>query len=402
MLHRVRFRDGQAGYTNRFVRTPSLMAEEATGRSLWPGLMRMDYRPGSDLVGPDLAGTMKDLPGINVVRHGGRMLALAEAANPFRMSAELATLGRETFCGTIPIGITAHPKVDPATGEMVVFCDQFEAPFLTWSVIGPDGASATVRPPTPIAGLDRPAMIHDMAITQRCVVIVVAPFYFDPAGAAAGGSLSSWRPEDGTRIALIPRDGGAVRWTAVESFWLWHTANAHDGADGQVVLDFVRWSAPGGLVPGAHPTGNLARLLIDPAGRVREETLVDRPMEFPRVDDRSIAAGHRQVATTVKGGSRALPTGDADTLGWFDADTDSFVIWDAGNLSVGEQCFVPVPGDPDPTRGWWLCVATDRTDLISRLLVIPAADPAAGPVATIHLPQRVPAGLHGAWLPTQE
>ena len=135
---------------------------------------------------------------------------------------------------------------------------------------------------------------------------------------------------------------------------------------------------------------------------MREETLVDRPMEFPRVDDRSIAAGHRQVATTVKGGSRALPTGDADTLGWFDADTDSFVTWDAGNLSVGEQCFVPVPGDPDPTRGWWLCVATDRTDLISRLLVIPAADPAAGPVATVHLPQRVPAGLHGAWLPTQE
>jgi carotenoid cleavage dioxygenase-like enzyme len=227
---------------------------------------------------------------------------------------------------------------------MVVFCYQFEAPFLTWSVIGPDGA--TVRPPTPIAGLDRPAMIHDMAVTQRHVVIVVAPFYFDPAGAAAGGSLLSWRPEDGTRIALIPRDGGAVRWTAVESFWLWHTANAHDGVDGQVVVDFVRWSAPGGLVPGVHPTGNLARLLIDSAGRVREETLVDRPMEFPRVDDRSIAAGHRQVATTVRGGTRALPTGDADTLGWFDADNDSFV--------------------------------------------------------TVHLPQRVPAGLHGAWLPTQE
>jgi len=26
----------------------------------------------------------------------------------------------------------------------------------------------------------------------------------------------------------------------------------------------------------------------------------------------------------------------------------------------------------------------------------------AGPIATVHLPQRVPAGLHGAWLPTQE
>jgi carotenoid cleavage dioxygenase len=49
-----------------------------------------------------------------------------------------------------------------------------------------------------------------------------------------------------------------------------------------------------------------------------------------------------------------------------------------------------------------LCIATDRTDLTSRLLVIAAADPGAGPFATVHLPQRVPAGLHGAWLPTQE
>jgi carotenoid cleavage dioxygenase len=49
-----------------------------------------------------------------------------------------------------------------------------------------------------------------------------------------------------------------------------------------------------------------------------------------------------------------------------------------------------------------LCIATDRTDLTSRLLVIPAADPGSGPVATVHLPPRVPAGLHGAWLPTQE
>lgn len=401
MLHRVRFRDGGAGYTNRFVRTPAVVAEEAAGRALWPGLMRMDYRPGADQVGPDLAGTVKDLPGINVVRHAGRLLALAESANPFLMSPELATIGRETFCGTIPVGITAHPKVDPAIGDMVVFCYQLEAPFLTWAVIGPDGA--TVRPPTPVAGLDRPAMIHDMAITDRYVVVVVAPFYFDPAGAATGGSLLSWRPDDGTRIALIPRDGGPVRWAATEGFWLWHTANAHDRADGQVVLDFARWSAPGGLVPGVRPAGGLARMVIDPGtGRVRQETLVDRAMEFPRIDDRAIAADHRQIATSLKGGDRALPSGDADTLGWFDAGTGSFATWDAGDLSVGEQCFVPAPGDPDGGHGWWLCIATDRTDLTSRLLVIPAADPGSGPVATVHLPQRVPAGLHGAWLPTQE
>ncbi len=404
MLHRIQFRAGRARYTNRFVRTPALIAEEAAGHALWPGLMHLDQLPGPDLVGPDLAGTVKDLPGINVVRHAGRLLALAEGNNPFLMSPELATVGRETFCGTIPVGITAHPKVDPVTGEMVVFCYQLDSPFLTWAVLGRDGS--TVRPPTTVPGIDRPAMIHDMAVTRRYVVLVVAPFYFDLAGAATGGSLLAWRPEDGTRIALIPRDGGPVVWASTEAFWLWHTANAHDVDDSsglRVVLDYVRWSAPGGLVRGVRPVGGLARMTVDAAtGQVRHETLVDRSMEFPRIDDRSIAAGHRQVATALKGGTRDLPAGDADMLGWFDATTGAFTTWDAGDLSVGEQCFVPSPGDPDPARGWWLCIATDRTDLTSRLLVVPAGDPASGPVATLHLPQRVPAGLHGAWLPTQE
>jgi len=120
MLHRVRIRDRRASYSNRFVRTPALVAEEAAGRALWPGIAGLNYSPDADEVGADLAGTMKDLPGINVIRHAGRLLALGESCNPFLMSPQLATLGRETFGGTLPAGITAHPKVDPVTGEMVV------------------------------------------------------------------------------------------------------------------------------------------------------------------------------------------------------------------------------------------------------------------------------------------
>jgi carotenoid cleavage dioxygenase-like enzyme len=399
MLHRVRIRDGKVGYGNRFVRTPALVAEERAGRALWAGFGGGLHSPGVDEVGPQLAGTFKDLPDINVVRHGGKLLALAEAANPFLMDDRLATVGRETWCGELPAGITAHPKIDPRIGEMVVFNYLMEAPYLTWSVIAAD--ASVRRLPTAVPGVDRPVMIHDMALTERYVVLVLAPLFFDLAAAYSGGSMLSWEPDAGTRIALVPRDGSAVRWLSTEPFWMWHTANAHDAVDGTVVLDFVRWSGPG---MGTGPaTGSLARLTLDPVtGSVTATTLADREMEFPRIDDRMIAGGHRIIGTALESGRRSLIGGDSDMLGWYDDRDGSFATWDAGSLAVGEQTYVPAPGDPDPTHGWWTTIATDRTDLTSKLLIIPAADPTSGPVATVTLPQRVPLGLHGSWQPTQE
>ncbi len=398
MLHRIRIRDGKVGYGNRFVRTPCLRAEETAGRALWGGIGGGMFEPGEDQVGPVLAHTVKDVPDINVVRHGGKLLALAEAATPFLIDDELATVGRETYGGDLPAGMTAHPKIDPRTGEMVIFNYRFSAPYLTWAVIGPSGT--VLRPPTPVTGVDRPVMIHDMALTATYVVLVVAPFFFDLAAAHRGGSLLSWEPDQGTRIALIPRDGGPIRWLSTDAFWMWHTANAYDQG-GAVVLDFVRWEEPG--LVNEHARSYLSRLLLDPStGAVTSSMLVDRAMEFPRIDDRAIAGGHHIIGSALKSGRQQLLSGDSDMLGWHDSRTGLFTTWDAGNLAVGEQTYIPEPGNPDPTSGWWTTIATDRTDHTSKLLIIPAADPTCGPVAAVHLPHRVPLGLHGSWQPTEE
>ena len=401
MLHGMWLSEGRARYGNRFVRTPALVAEERAGRALWGGLMT-GFLPDEATVGPELAGRPKDLPDINVVRHGGRLLALAESDCPYALSPELATLGRETFDGALPAGMTAHPKVDPATGEMVVVCYGLEAPYLTWAVIGPDGRAT--RRPTPVTGVDRPVMIHDMALTPRFVVVVVAPLYFDMAAAFNGGSMLDWRPEDGTRIALVPRDGGPVRWADSEAFWSWHSANAHDAEDGTVVLDYVEWAYPGGMARGGANPGGLARAVIDPVRATMTRRWLADPgsVEFPRIDDRRIGRAHGTVAVGAKSGRHTLVSGDHDALRWLDTASGTTVTWDAGDLSVGEPVFVPRPGDPDESHGWWVTFAVDRRDEASSFLVLPAADPGAGPVATVHVPTRVPLGLHGAWLPTEE
>ena len=38
MVHRVEIADGGARYTNRFVRTPMVLAEEAAGHAIWSGI----------------------------------------------------------------------------------------------------------------------------------------------------------------------------------------------------------------------------------------------------------------------------------------------------------------------------------------------------------------------------
>ncbi|HLU56591.1 MAG TPA: carotenoid oxygenase family protein [Pseudonocardia sp.] len=398
MVHGIWLSDRRARYANRFVRTEALVEEEKAGRALWGGLMT-GYTPGEAEVGPELAGRPKALPDINVVRHGGRLLALAESDCPYCLSPSLETLGRETFDGALPAGMTAHPKVDPRTGEMVVFCYQLEAPYLTWATIGPDGV--VTRRPTPVSGADRPVMIHDMALTERFVVLVLAPLYFDLRAALSGGSLLSWQPEDGTRIALVPRDGGPVRWSHTDAFWCWHTANAFD-EDGHVVLDLVEWTRPGGIVPGPS-AGALGRARIDTrTGEVRREQLDRGSMELPRIDDRLIGRPYERIALVAKTGRRDLAGGDHDALNFFDTRSGQRVQWDAGDLAVGEPVFAPRPGTRDADQGWWVAFATNRGNGESWFLVLPAAEPGRGPVARVRIPTRVPLGLHGSWLPTQE
>src|SRR5262249_4602426 len=148
MLHGVWF-DGEGGtrYRNRWVRTKGLAADIAAGRDLFGGLMTPAFVDPSALgPDPDPGWPFRLDPFINVVRHGGRMLALAEGLPPYRVTPDLETAGLFDFDGRVK-GLCAHPRIDAATGEMVAFAYDVEAPFLVWATVGPDG-SLTAGPTT--------------------------------------------------------------------------------------------------------------------------------------------------------------------------------------------------------------------------------------------------------------
>ena len=402
MVHGVWLDGRRARYANRYVRTQGMIAEERAGRALFGGIMTPAF------VDPTLLGDDPD-PGwpfkldafIHVVRHGGRHLALEEGTPPYEITADLGTVGRCDFAGGLPNGMCAHPKIDPDTGEMVVFRYDVEAPFLTWATIGPDGA---VRlPPAVVEGVDEGFMIHDFAVTRRFVVLVVGPLVFDLDAMGSGGDPLAWRPDMGAGIAVIPRDRqGPTRWVHTDAFWAWHYGNAFE--DGEVIhLDFPWSSAPSLLMAApdrAQVRAGFTRATIDPdRATVTFHHLDDTGTEFPRVDERRSGRAHRYVTVAGRSGDGRLAGGEHDRLYRYDMVDGSRAHHDTG-AAVGEVVFAPrAGGTDDELDGYYLAIGTDLASDRSLLFVWDAADFPAAPVATVAMPRRVPNGLHGNWLP---
>ncbi len=250
MVHGVRLRDGRAEwYRNRWVRSSGVA--DALGEP-WPG-------------GPVHAG-MDFAANTHVIAHAGRTLATVEAgALPYELTEELDTVGPCDFDGTLPGGYAAHTKLDRRTGELHAVAYFWAWDHVQHVVIGPDGrVSSTTDVPVP----DGP-MMHDLALTERYVVLFDLPVTFSMAAAAAGSHLPyAWDPAHRPRIGLLPREGTApeVRWTEVEPCWVFHTLNAHDDEDGRVVVDLCRYPGPFDLaaLTGTGPP-TLDRWTIDPA-----------------------------------------------------------------------------------------------------------------------------------------
>jgi carotenoid cleavage dioxygenase-like enzyme len=396
MVHGV-WLDGEGGarYRNRWVRTKGMAAEDKAGKALFGGLMSPAFVDMS-LLGPDPdpGWPFRLDPFINVVRHGGRHLALSEGNPGYEITPDLGTVGLFDFGGQVK-GMCAHPRVDPVTGEMVLFAYDVEKPFLVWMVVGPDGT--LTRPPTEIEGVDAGFMIHDCTITERYLVLVLGPVVFDLDAMMSGGDVLAWKPELGTRIALVPRDGSAVQWAHTDPFFVWHYANAFDQGD-DVVMDFSWWSS---FSLGADPTrkGSFARATISPAaGTVDVRHIDDRGSEFGRIDERLTGRKHRYATVSRKSGRVSLINGEFDQLCRIDTDTGDEVTYDAPFV-FGEVIFAPRAGGTEELDGYYVTFASSVDADTSWMVVWDASSFPGDPVAKVRLPQRVPNGLHGNWMP---
>jgi carotenoid cleavage dioxygenase len=379
MLHGVRLQQGKAlWYRNRYVDTP-IFREESSGFGA-----------------PELSHTTS---AVSLIHHAGKLLSLGEFGYPYEIDpADLSTKGVYTYADRLQTNMTAHPKVDPVTGEMIFFGYNVMEPYLTYMRANPAGELVQVEP----IATRGPAMMHDFAVTENYVIFMEMPIIFSWWLAVTGDGLP-FRWDDGApcRFGVMPRTGGSadVRWFDVDPCFIFHTMNAFEQGD-EVIMDAARYQRL--WVKDSHDfnhPANLTRYSLNmKTGKLVESQLDEHAMEFPQIHRGNWTRPYRygySLSTQESMGEMAYD--GATGFFQYDLQTGSRQAHALEpHHAPNEAFFVPTGSSED--EGYLLSFVYDRRNQRSALWILDVGNLAAAPVAKVRLPVRVPQGFHGVWV----
>ncbi|KAI8206820.1 hypothetical protein KHU50_012320 [Colletotrichum sp. SAR 10_65] len=349
-----RFRNGKASFQQRYVMTERLVAERKAGRALF-GMNKNPKKP-----------------------------------------------------------FTAHPHVDPETGDLVAFGYEMEgldSPEISVYVINKDGKVTYRRDIEfyPVGG-----MFHDCAITRNYIVITRMPFVVDLTDVEKPGNHQYYDETCPAYFGLIPRDlNKPVRWFKYKNSMPIHTGASWED-DGKVYFDTTLASHNGlSFLPCRHGpspdpkdvTVNHVKFCIDPSAESDHledpQIVFQGPCEFPRVDERFLMSKSRITWLACfdprKGADRPVFQG-LDALARVDSGTGEVEYFSPGpNCLVQEPAFSPrYPGAPEGDG--FLITMIDNMGSGRNELIIQDTRDFQKIVAKVLLPFRLRSAVHGNWV----
>ncbi|MEL7311313.1 MAG: carotenoid oxygenase family protein [Pseudomonadota bacterium] len=411
MLHMMQIQDGKARYKNRFVRTQGFHAEQEAGGPLWIGFTGNPAK--STRRGWGAHGHVKDSSSTDICVHAGNLLSTFwQCGDGYRLSPEdLTTLGIE---GWVPFdGISAHPKVDTKTGELMFFNYSTHAPYMHYGVVSADNQLQHYIP----IDLPGPRLPHDMAISSQYSVLNDFPLYWPQHMLEQGFYVPYYDRDLPARFGVIPRFGATqdMRWFETDTTYVLHYTNCYEDGD-ELVLDgyFQKnpWPKPLESMPDPYKIigagidlhslkPHLHRWRFDlKTGQASESRLCDAEfVEFGTINPNYQGIRNRYVYSAL------------GEPGWFlfrglvkhDLEQQSFEQYEFGAQRFGSEApFIPRKDATAEDDGYLISFITDMAQDRSECVILDAQNLGAGPIATILLPHRICSGTHAVWAEADE
>lgn len=432
MIHGLRIKDGKATFVSRYVRTSRLMQEEFFGgpKFLKIGDLKgffglfmaqiMKYRAKFQVIDTSLGtGTGNTA----LTYHNGMLLALHEGDKPYAIKVledgDLQTLGYLDYGQQLNHPFTAHPKVDPVTGEMFTFGYQFEPPYCTYRVVSKDGEMQDAVP----ISVSGPCMMHDFAITENYAIFMDMPLYFKPEAMLKGNLILHFDSSKKAKFGILPRyakNESQIQWFELPTCYIFHNANAWEEGD-EVVLyscllptvDLEMASGPLKREMQSYKNELYELRFNLKTGCASQKQLSVSSVDFPRINEKHTGRKQRYVYGTildknakiegiVKFDLESVPELDGKEKIEKGGNVEGVFSFGPGRFG-SEAIFVPKTSGADESEddGYLICFVYDENVGKSEAVVIDAKTMAPEPVAVVSLPSRVPYGFH-AFFVTQE
>jgi len=410
----VHFEKGKVYATYKYIQSDTYKEEEAANKFIYAGF-------GSTMNVPfwkrPLIQKFKNPGNISIHPLNNKLLALWEGGLPYDIDLEdLGTKGLDDLGFlTQNESFSAHPKVDPETQEIYNFGikkgPRFELCVYKMSKFG----KLLKQNSVPV----RFNSIHDCVIAGKYLIImnfatkITSPFSIIFGLKTIKESIKP-APELGTEVYIFDRnDMSLVNKFSMDPFYSYHFSNGYEDRDGSLYIEYVRhngfhdfdkWaSAVPDLsrpLPNA-PNSYLSWMKIDPKkGKLLDaEDLMDIDAEFPSVAEAKIGKKWRysMFATGSSQNDHAVDK-QIGAIGRYDYKTQN-----VQTIEFGKDKYISEPSlassEEDPENGHILSLVYDAASHKSEIWVHDSKTFDEEPICKLALPEVIPLGFHGKWLP---
>ncbi len=419
MITAIKFNNGIASISNKFVRTKGFIEEEKQNKFIYRGVFGTQKRGG--ILNNLLDLKFKNIANTHVIKLGDNLLALWEAAGPHALNPEsLETKGLTTLNGVLKSNeaFSAHPKIDlnsNLSSELVVTFGVQAGPkstirLMEFSNSGNNSGEILFDRKDTFNGF---SFLHDFAITANWAIFLQNAIDFNPLpfvmGQRGAAQCLKSNPNKVSKFIIIPRESGLYKGQepilidAPKGF-VFHHVNAYE-KDSHIHLESIFYDDFPSVGPDEnfrdidfdnYPEGKLKRSIIDLKNKTSELiTLSDQCCEFAMVNPNKLglkATYSWMACTERKEGNAPL-----QAIKKINLTTGEEIFWSAGARSfVSEPIMTPSKFKSNEDDGFIFIVVWNGERRGSDLVILDAHS--MNEISIYELPISIPHGLHGSWI----